>query len=248
MGDYDPEACNTRLQLGLGSGGYAPRQEMRNKDRPLVCLDLLSIALLPKQEKIANVDHHMENGSSMTMNFIDEDDEDRSRTTDQAESEISNIKDGARKKLRLTKEQTTLLEDSFKRHSTLNPTQKHALAGLLHLKPRQVEVWFQNRRARTKLKQTEVDCEFLKKWCESLSNENRKLKKELQELKSLSVNGASSALLTHQIPKTTMLTMCSSCKKKAIADEQYPNNEAAAKAIKQMPEDLLRVVRNDRVQ
>ncbi|KAM5553606.1 homeobox-leucine zipper protein HAT22 [Rosa sericea] len=227
MGDYDPEACNTSLQLGLGSGGYAPRQEMRTKDRPLVCLDL-SFALRPKPEKIANLDDHMANGSSLKTNIIYEDEEDR-RSTDHTDSEITNSKNGARKKLRLTKEQSTLLEDSFKRHSTLNPTQKHALAGLLNLKPRQVEVWFQNRRARTKLKQTEVDCEFLKKWCESLSDENRKLKKELQELKSLSVNGASSLLLTHQIPKTTMLTLCSSCERKAKANDQYPNNEAAAK-------------------
>ena len=121
MNDFDPEACNTRLQLGLGLGDhYAPRQEMRNTDRPLVCLDLLSFALLPKQEQFANLDHHMVNGSRLTMN-MDEDDGDRSRSTDHADSEITDIKDGARKKLRLTREQTTLLEDSFKRHNTLNP-------------------------------------------------------------------------------------------------------------------------------
>ncbi|KAF8377689.1 hypothetical protein HHK36_031073 [Tetracentron sinense] len=94
----------------------------------------------------------------------------------------------ARKKLRLTKEQSVLLEDSFKEHSTLNPKQKQALAKQLNLRPRQVEVWFQNRRARTKLKQTEVDCEFLKKCCETLTNENRRLQKELQELKALKLS------------------------------------------------------------
>eukprot|EP00262_Sarcandra_glabra_P000477 TRINITY_DN1055_c0_g1_i4.p1 TRINITY_DN1055_c0_g1~~TRINITY_DN1055_c0_g1_i4.p1 ORF type:complete len:214 (-),score=23.02 TRINITY_DN1055_c0_g1_i4:159-800(-) len=53
-----------------------------------------------------------------------------------------------RKKLRLSKEQSAYLEESFKEHTTLNPKQKAALAKQLNLRPRQVEVWFQNRRAR----------------------------------------------------------------------------------------------------
>lgn len=89
-----------------------------------------------------------------------------------------------RKKLRLTKEQSALLEDRFKEHSTLNPKQKVALAKQLNLRPRQVEVWFQNRRARTKLKQTEADCEHLKRHCEALARENRKLQREVAELRA----------------------------------------------------------------
>ncbi|XP_039117929.1 homeobox-leucine zipper protein HAT9-like [Dioscorea cayenensis subsp. rotundata] len=54
----------------------------------------------------------------------------------------------AKKKLRLTKDQSALLEERFKEHTTLNPKQKQALAKQLNLRPRQVEVWFQNRRAR----------------------------------------------------------------------------------------------------
>ncbi|KAA0058190.1 homeobox-leucine zipper protein HOX18-like [Cucumis melo var. makuwa] len=113
-----------------------------------------------------------------------------------------------RKKLRLSKEQSTLLEESFKLHTTLNPAQKQALAQQLNLKTRQVEVWFQNRRARTKLKQTEVDCEFLKKCCERLNEENRRLKKELNELRSLKL-GASQLYI--QLPKAATLTICPSC-------------------------------------
>ncbi|KDP32129.1 hypothetical protein JCGZ_12590 [Jatropha curcas] len=113
-----------------------------------------------------------------------------------------------RKKLRLTKEQSALLEESFKQHSTLNPKQKQALARQLNLRPRQVEVWFQNRRARTKLKQTEVDCEFLKKCCETLTDENRRLQKELQELKALKL---AQPFYMH-MPAAT-LTMCPSCER-----------------------------------
>ncbi|KAB2608094.1 homeobox-leucine zipper protein HOX11-like [Pyrus ussuriensis x Pyrus communis] len=113
-----------------------------------------------------------------------------------------------RKKLRLSKDQSAFLEESFKEHSTLNPKQKLALAKQLNLRPRQVEVWFQNRRARTKLKQTEVDCEYLKRCCETLTEENRRLQKELQELRALKT----SQPFYMQLPATT-LTMCPSCER-----------------------------------
>ncbi|EOX91792.1 hypothetical protein QUC31_003290 [Theobroma cacao] len=126
-----------------------------------------------------------------------------SRVSDEDEDGVN-----ARKKLRLTKDQSALLEESFKQHSTLNPKQKQALARQLSLRPRQVEVWFQNRRARTKLKQTEVDCEFLKKCCETLTDENRRLQKELQELKALKL---AQPFYMH-MPAAT-LTMCPSCER-----------------------------------
>lgn len=115
-----------------------------------------------------------------------------------------------RKKLRLSKDQSAFLEESFKEHHTLNPKQKLALAKQLNLRPRQVEVWFQNRRARTKLKQTEVDCEYLKRCCETLTEENRRLHKELQELRALKTSNP----FNMQLPATT-LTMCPSCERVA---------------------------------
>ncbi|CAN6208824.1 unnamed protein product [Urochloa humidicola] len=114
---------------------------------------------------------------------------------------------GARKKLRLSKDQAAVLEECFKTHHTLTPKQKVALANSLGLRPRQVEVWFQNRRARTKLKQTEVDCEYLKRWCEQLAEENRRLGKEVAELRELNAAAAAPALTT--------LTMCLSCRRVA---------------------------------
>ncbi|KAL3505027.1 hypothetical protein ACH5RR_034868, partial [Cinchona calisaya] len=118
--------------------------------------------------------------------------------------------EGPRKKLRLTKEQYLILEDSFKVHSTLNPKQKLALANRLNLRPRQVEVWFQNRRARTKMKQTEVDCELLKKCYETLKEDNRRLQKELKELKSVKL--VAPPPLYMQPPAAT-LTTCPSCER-----------------------------------
>ncbi|XP_024379716.1 homeobox-leucine zipper protein HAT4 [Physcomitrium patens] len=127
----------------------------------------------------------------------------------------------ARKKLRLSKEQSALLEESFKEHSTLNPKQKNALAKQLGLRPRQVEVWFQNRRARTKLKQTEVDCELLKRCVETLTEENRRLQKELQELRAIKV--APPCVISHDfympLPAAT-LTMCPSCERVATVDNR----------------------------
>lgn len=126
---------------------------------------------------------------------------------------ISDDEDGdnSRKKLRLSKDQSAVLEESFKEHNTLNPKQKLALAKRLGLRPRQVEVWFQNRRARTKLKQTEVDCEFLKRCCENLTEENRRLQKELQELRALKL----SPQFYMQMAPPTTLTMCPSCERVA---------------------------------
>ncbi|MED6125663.1 Homeobox-leucine zipper protein hat4 [Stylosanthes scabra] len=127
---------------------------------------------------------------------------------------ISDEEDGetSRKKLRLSKDQSAVLEESFKEHNTLNPKQKLALAKQLGLRARQVEVWFQNRRARTKLKQTEVDCEFLKRCCENLTEENRRLQKEVQELRALKL----SPQFYMQMTPPTTLTMCPSCERVAV--------------------------------
>ncbi|XP_010055469.2 homeobox-leucine zipper protein HAT4 isoform X2 [Eucalyptus grandis] len=127
--------------------------------------------------------------------------------------------DMSRKKLRLSKDQSAVLEESFKEHNTLNPKQKLALAKQLGLRPRQVEVWFQNRRARTKLKQTEVDCEYLKRCCESLTEENRRLQKEVQELRALKL---SPQFYMHLSPPTT-LTMCPSCERVAAPSPPPPS-------------------------
>ncbi|KAL8463616.1 hypothetical protein ACS0TY_033543 [Phlomoides rotata] len=119
------------------------------------------------------------------------------------EEETSNAR---RKKLRLTKEQSRFLEQSFLQNQTLNPKEKEALSLELKLKPRQVEVWFQNRRARSKMKQTEVECEYLKRWFAALTEQNRRLQKEVEELRSAPPH-------CHRQLQLSALTMCPRCER-----------------------------------
>nr|AAL57495.1 homeodomain leucine zipper protein CPHB-5 [Craterostigma plantagineum] len=93
------------------------------------------------------------------------------------------------KKRRLTAEQVHLLEKSFEAENKLEPERKAELAKKLGLQPRQVAIWFQNRRARWKTKQLERDYDKLKSSYDSLLStydsirqENDKLKAELLSL------------------------------------------------------------------
>jgi len=80
---------------------------------------------------------------------------------------------------------------------------------------------------RTKLKQTEVDCEFLKKCCETLTEENRRLKKELQELKALKLTQP----LYMPMPAAT-LTMCPSCERLGGVSDNASNKSPFSMAPK----------------
>ncbi|KFK24548.1 hypothetical protein AALP_AAs62283U000200 [Arabis alpina] len=139
--------------------------------------------------------------------------------------------EACRKKLRLSKDQSVVLEDTFKEHNTLNPKQKLALAKKLGLTARQVEVWFQNRRARTKLKQTEVDCEYLKRCVEKLTEENRRLEKEAAELRALKL---SPRLYGQMSPPTTLL-MCPSCERVAGPSNHNHNHNHNQRAVSLSP-------------
>lgn len=66
------------------------------------------------------------------------------------------------KKRRLHSDQVRALEKSFEVENKLEPERKARLAQELGLQPRQVAIWFQNRRARWKTKQLERDYGDLK--------------------------------------------------------------------------------------
>ncbi|RZC71171.1 hypothetical protein C5167_034369 [Papaver somniferum] len=219
-GDGEEETCDIGLSLRLGSGGFTSRSTNEIKHKTSRVQLSLLFPSNPKEE--IGDDYHGKNDgdrwSSKTENQNHQEEHAKIVKKDNP-SVDSNIDKydhtSTKKKLRLTKEQANLLETSFKQHNTLNMMQKQELAERLDLRPRQVEVWFQNRRARTKLKKTEVDCEVLKKCVERLNEENRKLKKERQELRSTKLGPPSSSpFYPHHMPKNDVaLTMCRNCNK-----------------------------------
>ncbi|XP_057839537.2 homeobox-leucine zipper protein HAT5 [Cryptomeria japonica] len=94
------------------------------------------------------------------------------------------------KKRRLTFEQVRALEKNFEVTNKLEPEKKIQLARALGLQPRQIAVWFQNRRARWKTKQLERDFDVLKQDHDSLKKdfdnlveENRNLQAMVQRLR-----------------------------------------------------------------
>ncbi|CAL9059687.1 homeobox-leucine zipper protein HOX13-like [Musa acuminata AAA Group] len=95
------------------------------------------------------------------------------------------------KKRRLSMEQARALEKNFEVENKLDPARKLRLAQDLGLQPRQVAVWFQNRRARWKTKQLERDYSNLKAQhdalkldCDALRHDKEALIAEIKDLKA----------------------------------------------------------------
>jgi homeobox-leucine zipper protein len=86
------------------------------------------------------------------------------------------------KKRRLRVDQVKALEKNFELENKLEPERKTKLAQELGLQPRQVAVWFQNRRARWKTKQLEKDYGLLKSQYDSLRHNFDSLRRDNDSL------------------------------------------------------------------
>ncbi|GLJ46656.1 hypothetical protein SUGI_0983370 [Cryptomeria japonica] len=106
------------------------------------------------------------------------------------EEELSGGGGAQMKKRRLSLQQVRSLEKNFEVENKLEPDRKMQLAKELGLQPRQVAVWFQNRRARWKTKQLERDYgvlkhnyDTLKSSFDAMHRENQKLTAELSSVR-----------------------------------------------------------------
>ncbi|XP_062227727.1 homeobox-leucine zipper protein HOX18-like [Phragmites australis] len=200
------------LGTGNGCGGGAARRSHDERESSVQFGVLFPQSV--KEERGRGhegaVNKKAEKGGRKRLKIIDDG---RSHGPSPSEDEDDGGDGGTRKKLRLTKEQSTLLEDTFRAHNILSHVRKQELAWQVNLTPRQVEVWFQNRRARAKLKQTEMDCALLKRCCEDLTDENHRLKHELMLLQ----RSATVAGLYVQFPRAAaMASICPSCEKVTV--------------------------------
>ncbi|MFS8013747.1 putative transcription factor homeobox-WOX family [Helianthus anomalus] len=113
---------------------------------------------------------------------------------------------------RFSDEQIKSLESVFKRENKLEPRKKVEMARELGLHPRQVAIWFQNRRARWKSKQVEQDYYNLKADYDTLAHRFESLKKEKHAL-------------LHQVSQLKELDMQGD---KLVSEERHENLDMAS--------------------
>ena len=85
-------------------------------------------------------------------------------------------------KKRLTQDQVRLLETSFDHGKKLEPERKLHLARELGVPPRQVAIWYQNKRARWKTQNLELDYNVIRVRLEHALIEKRRLERDVIRL------------------------------------------------------------------
>lgn len=85
-------------------------------------------------------------------------------------------------KKRLTQDQVGLLEASFHVNKKLDPELKLQLSRKLAIPPRQIAIWYQNKRVRWKNQNLELDYNTLQVRLEAALADKRHLQKEIERL------------------------------------------------------------------
>ncbi|GLJ28524.1 hypothetical protein SUGI_0561220 [Cryptomeria japonica] len=148
-----------------------------------------SLAPLPGTQDLANEKSDVCSQNSLDLNKSPasdgQDDLQKDLNVENGSLTITNEKekDGIKRRLRLSGEQYAYLEECFKQNTKVDNIRKEALAKELNISPRQVYVWFQNRKARNK--QNEKHGKPWKSHYKALRQENKRLRKELAEIKTL---------------------------------------------------------------
>ncbi|KAF3498130.1 hypothetical protein DY000_02052347 [Brassica cretica] len=133
------------------------------------------------------------------------------------------------KNKRLTSGQLASLERSFQDEIKLDSDRKLKLSRELGLQPRQIAVWFQNRRARWKAKQLEQLYDSLRQEYDVVSREKQMLHEEVKKLRAIlrdhglikkQISGVTSGEDTTEIP-SVMTT-------KVYGTDQYNNQMVVA--------------------
>ncbi|XWS68875.1 hypothetical protein CRYUN_Cryun04dG0131400 [Craigia yunnanensis] len=133
------------------------------------------------------------------------------------------------KKRRLSATQVQFLERSFEVENKLEPERKVQLAKELGLQPRQVAIWFQNRRARFKNKQLEKDYDSLKASYDKLKADYDNLLKEKDDLKN-EVLALKEKLLIREKGMESLDAINSS-----NAGTQKPNSDTSREDVSHVP-------------
>ncbi|KAF9672763.1 hypothetical protein SADUNF_Sadunf11G0078100 [Salix dunnii] len=86
------------------------------------------------------------------------------------------------RKKRLTQDQVRLLERTFTANKKLEPELRAQLANQLGVPPRQIAIWYQNKRARWKTQNLELDYNTLHVKLEDVLADRRRLEREVAQL------------------------------------------------------------------
>lgn len=166
---------------------------------------------------------------------------------DQDDNEVDELGEyfhQAEKKRRLTDNQVQFLEKSFGEENKLEPERKVQLAKELGLQPRQIAIWFQNRRARWKTKQLEKDYDELRNRYDSLKSNYNNLLKEKEDLRAEIFQLTSKLLVKEkgngQLALCDMQKHSDALTKETVADPiaRVEMSNVPARVVKHQQEDL----------